>query len=102
MALEYELGDIVKTKAGNLAYLQHHYKDYKYGVTFSQNETPWNLIGEPNPHCIGDGVINDVRECEKVDKRAYIEKYGLSLPSKETKEKSDKQLKEIYSSIKIN
>ena len=80
--LEYQLGDVVKTKEGNLAYLQHHYKNYKYGVTFSKNEIPWSLIGGLNPFCLGDGIIDDVRKCDKIDKKEYIEKYGISIKPK--------------------
>jgi hypothetical protein len=77
--LEYNVGETVETESGNLAYLQHKSKKTDgFGVTFSRNETPLNLIGWINPYCLGDGFIKTENISNKLDERAHVEKYGLS------------------------
>ena len=76
--LEYKVGDIVELEKGNLAYLQHHFKDNKWGVTISKAGTPWDLIGEINSHLLGDSVIDDITKYKKVDKESYIQKNSKS------------------------
>jgi hypothetical protein len=79
MSIEYNVGETVETESGNLAYLQHKNKKTEdFGVTFSEKDTPLNLIGWVNSYWVKDGFINSENISNKLDKRAHLEKYGLS------------------------
>lgn len=75
---DYKIGDILAV-GNNLVYLQYHFRENKYGVTFSQKETPLNLIGRINSYCLGDGIIDNVAKYQKLDRREHLEKFGLSF-----------------------